>query len=38
VDVDGSGFRLSSAANGVWFDFFDAGTRMKIVLDGKELH
>lgn len=30
VDVDGSGFRLSSAANGVWFDFFDAGTRMKI--------
>ncbi|HEV7747005.1 MAG TPA: hypothetical protein VGO56_18555 [Pyrinomonadaceae bacterium] len=30
VDVDGSGFRMSSAANGVWFDFFDAGSRMKI--------
>src|ERR1051325_8246036 len=30
VDVDGSGFRMSSAANGAWFDFFDAGNRMKI--------
>src|SRR6185295_837014 len=30
VDVDGSGFRMSSAANGAWFDFFDAGHPLKI--------
>lgn len=30
VDVDGSGFHLSSEADGVWFDFFGNGNRIKI--------
>lgn len=30
VDVDGSGFHLTSAGNGVWFDFFGTGTKLKI--------
>jgi len=30
VDVDGSGFRLTSAADGVRFDFFDTGIPIKI--------
>jgi hypothetical protein len=28
--VDGSGFRLTSAADGAWFDFFDTGILIKI--------
>jgi hypothetical protein len=30
VDVDGSGFRLTSQTDGVWFDFFDNGRKIKI--------
>ena len=30
VDVNGSGFRLTNVADGVWFDFFDTGSRIKI--------
>lgn len=30
VDVDGSGFRLTNQSDGVWFDFFDIGRKIKI--------
>ncbi len=30
VDLDGSGFRLTNAADGVWFDFHDRDTNIKI--------
>ena len=30
IDVDGSGFHLTSAANGVWFDFYGTGQPIKI--------
>lgn len=30
IDVDGSGFQLTSAANGVWFDFYGTGQSIKI--------
>lgn len=30
IDVDGSGFSLTSASNGVWFDFFGIGTKRKL--------
>ena len=30
IDTDGSGFRLTSAANGVWFDFYGTGQPIKI--------
>jgi hypothetical protein len=28
--VDGSGFHLTSASNGVWFDFFGGGSKIRI--------
>jgi hypothetical protein len=28
IDVDGSGFHLSSSSDGVWFDFFATGTKI----------
>jgi hypothetical protein len=28
--VDGAGFRLTNAANGVWFDFFGNGAKIKL--------
>jgi len=30
IDVDGAGFRLTNAADGVWFDFFGTGAKIKI--------
>lgn len=30
IDVDGSGFQLTSAANGVWFDFYGTGQPIKL--------
>jgi hypothetical protein len=30
IDVDGSGFHLTSASDGVWFDFNGTGTKVKI--------
>ena len=30
IDVDGSGFQLSDANNGVWFDFFDTGSTFQL--------
>jgi hypothetical protein len=30
IDVDGSGFHISNVANGVWFDFFGNGHKIKI--------
>lgn len=30
IDVDGAGFHLTNASNGVWFDFFDNGKKIKI--------
>jgi hypothetical protein len=30
IDVDGSGFHLTSAGDGVWFDFNGTGTKIKI--------
>jgi hypothetical protein len=30
IDLDGSGFHLTSAADGVWFDFYSTGTKIKI--------
>lgn len=30
IDVEGSGFQLTSAGNGVWFDFYGRGTKIKI--------
>src|SRR5205085_7435987 len=30
IDVDGSGFRLTSASDGVLFDFFGTGSKVKI--------
>jgi len=28
IDVDGSGFHLTSAGDGIWFDFFNTGTKI----------
>lgn len=30
IDVDGSGFHLTSASDGVWFDFYNTGTKTNI--------
>lgn len=30
IDIDGSGFHLTDAANGVWFDFYGTGYPIKI--------
>lgn len=30
IDVDGSGFHLTSASDGVWFDFYNRGTTIRI--------
>jgi hypothetical protein len=30
VDVDGSGFRMTNAGDGVWFDFYNLGTKVKV--------
>jgi hypothetical protein len=30
IDVDGSGFQLTPAGDGVWFDFFGTGTQLNI--------
>lgn len=30
IDVDGSGFHVTSASDGVWFDFYNRGAKLKI--------
>jgi hypothetical protein len=30
IDVDGSGFRLTGAADGVWFDFYGRGRKVRL--------
>jgi hypothetical protein len=30
IDVDGNGFKLTSASDGVWFDFFGTGEKIKL--------
>ena len=30
IDVDGSGFHLTSASDGVWFDFFGGGSKIRV--------
>src|SRR6266849_3558933 len=30
IDVDGSGFHLTSASDGVWFDFYGSGRKIKL--------